>query len=48
MCSFSIVTEDLHFFLAIQLGLVAFSVILAEWALVLSYSALGYIILRLG
>ena len=48
VCSFSIVTKDWHFFLDIHLGLVAFSVSLVEWALVLSYSSLGYIVLRLG
>ena len=45
-CSFSIVTKDLHFFLAIHLGLVAVSVSLAEWPLGLSYFALGYVVLR--
>ena len=48
VCSFSIVTKDWHFFLDIHFGLVAFSVSLAEWALVLSYSSLGYVVLRLG
>ena len=35
-------------FLAIHLGFVDFSVVLAECALVLSSSALGYVQLRLG
>ena len=48
VCSFSIVTKDWLFFLDLHLGLVAFSVSLAEWALVLSYSSLGYVVLRLG
>ena len=48
VCSFSIVKKDWHFFLDIHLGLVALSVSLAEWALVLSYSSLGYVVLRLG
>ena len=46
--SFSIVTKDWHIFLVIHLGFVAFSVVLAVCALVLSYSALGYVHLRLG
>ena len=39
--------KDLPFFLAIHLGLVAVSISLAEWPLILSYSALGYVVLRL-
>ena len=41
-----IATSDV--FLAFHLGLVDFSVVLAECALVLAYSGLGYVHLRLG
>ena len=49
VCSFSIVTKDWQFFLKFHLGLVTvFSVSLAEWALVMSYSALYSVGLWLG
>ena len=49
VCSFSIVAKDWQFLLEFHLRLsVIFSVSLAEWALVIFYSALCFVILRLG
>ena len=48
-CSFLIVAKDWKFLLEFHLRLIAvFSVSLAEWALVMFYSALCFVILRLG
>ena len=48
VCSFSIVTKDWQFSWSFILGSLPFSVSLAEWALVMSYSALYCVVLRLG
>ena len=48
VCSFLIVTKDWQFSWSFILGSLPFSVSLAEWALVMSYSALYCVVLRLG
>ena len=46
--SFGVIATSNVFLAIIHLGFIDFAVVLAECALVLSYSALGYVHLRLG